>query len=113
MFDMNHLFIDSCIEIIFHIQYISDTAAHAGCEVFTCSTKNSYTPACHIFTSVISDTFHNSCCAGVTHCKSFSCHTVDEYLTTCRTVECNVTDDDILFGFITDSFRRIYDKFTT
>ena len=109
---MNHLFIDSCIKIIFHIQYISNSTAHTGCEVLTCSAKDCYASACHIFTSVISYTFYNCCRTGITYCKTFSRHAIDEYFTAGCPVKCHVTDDNVFFRFIAYSFWWIYYKFS-
>ena len=81
MFNMNHLFIDSCIKIIFHIQYISNSTAHTGCEVLTCFSDNNYASAGHILTSMITDTLNDCNCTGVSDCKTLSCHTVDKCFT--------------------------------
>ena len=103
----------SCIEIIFHIQYISDTAAHAASRSF----YQFHQEQLHARLSYIHirDLRHlpQQLLPELRTANRSPATPLMNTLPICRTVECNVTDDDILFGFITDSFRRICDKFTT
>jgi len=46
---------------------------------------------------MIADSFHHYIRATVSHTKPLTCDTVDVSLATCRTVERDVADDDVLF----------------
>ena len=63
--------------------------------------------------SLIADAFNNCCCTRVTYTESLTCYTIDKCLATCCSIECYVTDDDILIFLIRYTCRWIYNKLTT
>ena len=112
MFNIYKLFIYTQIEVIIFVQHISNSATHTCREVFTGFPKNCYTSSGHIFTAMVAYTFHNCCRTGIADCKTLACHTIDVCFTTCGSVKCNVSNNDIIFVFVFHSCRRIYDQFT-
>ena len=95
-----HLFVKSLVQIVAHIKYICDTTAHSGCKVLACCSKNYYFTTCHVLTSVIANTLNDRRGTRVTNCKSLAGNTVDECLTTCGTVQCNVSYDDVILMLV-------------
>ena len=59
---------------------------------------------------MIADTLNNSSSSGISDTETFSCHTIDECLTACRTVQCYVTDNVVLILFEVYSCRWINDQ---
>ena len=108
-----HFLIQTLVQIVAFIQYISDTAAHTGCEIFTGHTENYHTTAGHVFTAMISYTLDNCDGTGVTHAETLACHTVDKCLTGGCTVQCHVTDDDVFLRLELATLGRIYHQLTT
>ena len=52
-----HFLIQTLVQIVAFIQYISDTTTHTGCKVFTGGSQDYYTSAGHVFTTMITYTF--------------------------------------------------------
>ena len=108
-----HRLVRAHIQIVVLIQYISDSTAHAGGKVLSGSTEDYDTTTGHVLTSVITDPLNNGCRTGVTNTETFTCDTIDECLTTCRAIQSNVTDDDVLILLVCYTSWRIYDQLTT
>ena len=109
----NHLFVHSHIQVVIFIQHICDTAAHTCRKVLTSTTKYYDTSTCHVLAAMIANALYNCNRTGVSDTETFSCNTVDKCLTACRTIQCHVTNNDILILFKAASLWRIYDQLTT
>ena len=107
-----HFLIQTLIQIVAFIQYISNTAAHTGCKVFTGGSQDYHASAGHVFTTMITYTFDNCDGTGVTYAETFACHTVDECFTGGCTVQCHITDDDIFLSLELAALRGIYHQLT-
>src|SRR5207253_7188119 len=67
----------------------------------------------HVFASVIAYAFYNSRDAGVSHCKSLACHSVEERFAACGSVQYNISDQNVFLGQEGGSLRRIHDHSAT
>ena len=112
LLDTAHTLVDAGIDIAVLIQHIGDTAAHTGSKVFADLTDNHHAAAGHVFTSVIAYTLDNSHGTGVSDTETLTGHTVDVGFTVGRTVQCHVTDNDVLILFVFNACRRIHDQLT-
>jgi hypothetical protein len=61
---------------------------------------------------VIADTFNNGSCSRVSDGKTLGCDTSEETLTGCCSVETDVTDNYVFFGFEDRVSRWVDDKAT-
>ena len=112
-FHMDHFLIQTLIQVILHIKNICDTTTHAGCKVLSGASKDYHLTTCHIFATMITDTFNNCGCSGVTNCKSLTGNAVDICLATGCSVKCYITDNNIVFMDKFCGTWRIYDQLTT
>ena len=62
---------------------------------------------------MIADTLYNRISTGVSYTETLTGNTIDECLTTCGTIESNVTNDNIFFCLEPAVCRRIYHNLTT
>jgi hypothetical protein len=58
---------------------------------------------------MVSDSFDDSMTTGIANGKAFGCPPANEDLATCRTVEANVANDDVLFRFEGSTMIRVQD----
>ena len=62
---------------------------------------------------MITHTFDYRNGSGVTYTETFACHTVDECFTGGCTVQCHVTDDNVILCLEPAALGRIYHQLTT
>src|SRR6266487_1239601 len=88
-FEQAFVFIVECIEhhhlhvavlhkSFVHIPHISNSTAHARCKVSAGVAKYYNCAACHVFTTVITHTFHHHFHTTITHSETLACHAADE-----------------------------------
>ena len=111
--DRNKLLIHLLIEVGILIKNISNTATHTCGKVFASLSKDNNSTTSHIFTAVVADTLSNSDCTRVSYAEAFTSNTADKCLTTCCTIMCDITDNDIFISFEVRTLWRINFKLTT
>ena len=62
---------------------------------------------------MLADALHNCRCTGVTNRKTLTGNTIDECLTGSCSIECNISDDDILGCIIADTILWVDNDLTT
>ena len=112
-FNGDHCFVKVLVKNVVHIKNISDTATHTCREVLSGFSENYHTATGHVLASMLTNTLNYCHCTGVTDCKTFTCNTVDKCSSACGTIECYVSDNDVLFCFVSGFFRNFDDQFTT
>jgi hypothetical protein len=80
------------------VEDVCDPTAHASREVAATGTEHDDQAVGHIFAAVIAYSLHDGGCSGVANSKTLARNTVEEHFSAGRTIEGNVTDDDVLFG---------------
>ena len=112
-FNGDHCFIEVLVKNVIHIKDISDTTAHTCCKVLSCFSKNYHTATCHVLAAMLTNTLNNCNRTGVTYCKTLTGNTVDKCSSAGRTIECHVSDDDVLFSLVSGLLRNLNDQLST
>src|SRR5205814_3871230 len=107
-FEIDHLQVASLSKITSVIDDVCDSAAHDCCKISAGVTENDNPSACHVFATVVANTFDNGNGTAVANAESLTRNTPDERFAGRRAVERDVTDDDVFFGFEFCCGRRKY-----
>src|SRR5690606_18083748 len=91
-----HLLVTVSTEVARYVINPGDTTAHTSSKVTACFAQDQRTSSGHVFTTVVTDTFHNGRSSGVSYRKTFACHAVDKEMTGWCAIQCNVTHDTVL-----------------
>src|SRR5690606_13233851 len=105
-----HLLVTVSTEVARYVINPGDTTAHTSSKVTACFAQDQRTSSGHVFTTVVTDTFHDGRSSGVSYRKTFACHAVDKEMTGCCAIQCNVTDDDILMCYQRTVICRVNSK---
>ena len=83
------------LKVAVGIKHISDAARHPGGKISPCFAKHHHGAACHVFTAVITRTFHNGTRSRQTHRKALARNTVEIGFARSRTIKRRVAGDDV------------------
>ena len=97
--EFNHCHVTAFFKRAGLVHDISNAARHASGKIASCTTQNHYNAACHIFTSMVTNTFDNSNGARVSNSKTLTCNTVEITFTGNRSVKNSIANDDRVFSF--------------
>ena len=78
LFEIDHLQVASLSKITGVIGDVCNTAAHARCKISAGVTQNDNPSACHVFATVVADTFNNGNGTAVTNAEPLTGNTSDE-----------------------------------
>ena len=98
VFEVDHLEVTVLGKVLVDVEDVGDPAAHPGGEVPPATAENHYSPAGHVFTAVVPDTFNDGHSPAVAHGETLAGDTTDEHLATCRPIQDHVADNDVLLG---------------
>ena len=94
--DGDKLLVDAQIELMLRVQHIGNAARHPGGKVPPGRPQDNDCTACHIFTAVVADPFHNGGRAGIAHAEAFARNTGNEGAAARCAVERDIADDDVV-----------------
>src|SRR5262249_9040476 len=112
-FQVHHLQVASLCEISVLIDDVSNAAAHASSEVSTRPAEDDNAPARHVFTAVIANAFDNSRRTAIANGEAFAGDSANECLSAGCPIQCDVTNDNILFRLETRACRWIHHQATS
>src|SRR5579872_1571872 len=94
-------------EVTIFIEDVRDSTAHSSGEVTSAGTKNDHETVRHVLATVVANPFNNCSRTRVTNGKTLTGNAVEESFAAGCAIECNVSDDDVLFRSKARTFRRI------
>jgi hypothetical protein len=77
--------------------YISYSPTHSSSKITSKFPQYHSHSSGHVLTAVISNSFDNSTCAGITHTESFTCNPINIGLASCSSVKGHISNDDVFF----------------
>src|SRR5690242_10256465 len=96
LFQADQLHVAARMKITRFIQDIGNPTTHAGGKIASSLAENHDFSAGHVFATVIADGLDNGVDTGVADGKTFAGHAANIDFTSGGTVECHITDDDIV-----------------
>src|SRR5882762_1936240 len=108
--ELNHSHVDLRCKSVRCVKNVRNSSAHAGSEVSTGGAENHHSSSSHILATMITSTFDNRIHTRIPHGESFSGDSTNKSFARSRSIETDISDDDILFGFEGGLFWRINDK---
>src|SRR5206468_687593 len=86
-------------ELPIPIDDIGDTARHTCREVAPRLAENNHAPPRHILTAVVAHTFYDDVRTTITHRESLTSKAANIGFSARRTVECRISNDDIILSY--------------
>ncbi|TFA98676.1 hypothetical protein CCMA1212_009587 [Trichoderma ghanense] len=110
---LNHLGVELGDEVLVDVQHVRNTAGHARSKVAASAAQDDNSSTSHVLATVVTDALDNGRSAGVADGESLGSDTTEVADTTCRTVQADVADQDVLFSLEDGRTRRVDNQATT
>ena len=95
--ETHHILIAMVCEISCFIENVSDPPRHSGGKVTTGWTKDDDTPTRHVFATMVTHRFNYGMDTTISNTKPLARHAANISLTICRSIKCDVPDNNVFF----------------